>query len=78
MTPFPHTEKHLSQLPALQLLANLGYRILRPQEALQERQGKTDNIDLLKQLTEQYRIQKRGLMQKLLTGEWRNNKRKYL
>ena len=44
MTPFPHTEKHLSQLPALQLLANLGYRILRPQEALQERQGKTDNV----------------------------------
>lgn len=30
-------------------------------------------IDLLKQLTEQYRKQKRGLMQKLLTGEWRVN-----
>ena len=28
-------------------------------------------IDLLKQLTEQYRTQKRGLMQKLLTGKWR-------
>ena len=28
-------------------------------------------IDLLKQLAEQYRTQKRGLMQKLLTGEWR-------
>ena len=28
-------------------------------------------IDLLKQLTEQYRTQKRGLMQKLLTGTWR-------
>ena len=27
--------------------------------------------DLLKQLAEQYRIQKRGLMQKLLTGKWR-------
>ena len=46
MTPFPHTEKHLSQLPALQLLASLGYRILRPQEALQERQGKTSNVVL--------------------------------
>ncbi len=28
-------------------------------------------INLLKQLSEQYRTQKRGLMQKLLTGEWR-------
>ena len=28
-------------------------------------------IDVLKQLDEQYRIQKRGLMQKLLTGKWR-------
>jgi len=30
-------------------------------------------IDLLKQLTYEYRKQKRGLMQKLLTGEWRVN-----
>ena len=30
-----------------------------------------DEIDLLNQLAEQYRTQKRGLMQKLLTGEWR-------
>ena len=30
-----------------------------------------EEIDLLKQLAEQYRTQKRGLMQKLLTGEWR-------
>ena len=28
-------------------------------------------IDLLKQLSEKYKTQKRGLMQKLLTGEWR-------
>lgn len=28
-------------------------------------------IDLLKQLAEQYKTQKRGLMQKMLTGEWR-------
>lgn len=28
-------------------------------------------IDLLKQLVEKYKTQKRGLMQKLLTGEWR-------
>lgn len=31
----------------------------------------TKEIDLLKQLAEKYRVQKRGLMQKLLTGEWR-------
>ena len=28
-------------------------------------------IDLLKQLLEKYKTQKRGLMQKLLTGVWR-------
>ena len=28
-------------------------------------------IDLLKQLLEKYKSQKRGLMQKMLTGEWR-------
>ena len=31
-------------------------------------------ITLLKQLAEKYRIQKRGLMQKLLTGKWRISK----
>jgi len=30
-----------------------------------------NEIDLLKQLAEKYKIQKRGLMQKMLTGEWR-------
>ena len=30
-----------------------------------------EEIDILKQLAEQYRTQKRGLMQKLLTGKWR-------
>ncbi|MDL2268918.1 restriction endonuclease subunit S [Desulfosarcina sp. OttesenSCG-928-A07] len=28
-------------------------------------------IDLLKQVVEKYKVQKRGLMQKMLTGEWR-------
>ena len=28
-------------------------------------------IDLLKHLAEKYKTQKQGLMQKLLTGEWR-------
>ena len=30
-------------------------------------------IDLLKQLADKYKTQKRGLMQKMLTGEWRVN-----
>jgi type I restriction enzyme S subunit len=30
-----------------------------------------EEINLLKQLAEKYKIQKRGLMQKMLTGEWR-------
>jgi len=30
-----------------------------------------NEIDLLKQLAEKYKTQKRGLMQKMLTGEWR-------
>lgn len=30
-------------------------------------------IDILKQLSEKYKLQKRGLMQKLLTGKWRVN-----
>ncbi len=30
-----------------------------------------DDIDLLKQLADKFKTQKRGLMQKLLTGEWR-------
>jgi type I restriction enzyme, S subunit len=32
-----------------------------------------EEIKILKQLAEKYRVQKRGLMQKLLTGEWRVN-----
>jgi type I restriction enzyme S subunit len=30
-----------------------------------------EEIDLLKQLSDKYKTQKRGLMQKMLTGEWR-------
>jgi len=33
-----------------------------------------DEITLLKKLSEKYKKQKRGLMQKLLTGEWRVRK----
>ena len=33
-----------------------------------------EEINLLKKLADQYRTQKRGLMQKLLSGEWCKNK----
>lgn len=49
-------EDHISQIPALQLLQNLGYQYLTPEEALLLRGGKTTNVlldDILrKQLKE--------------------------
>jgi type I restriction enzyme R subunit len=39
-------EDHISQIPALQLLQNLGYQYLTPEEALQFRGGKTTNVIL--------------------------------
>ena len=43
---FQFNEKYLSQIPALQLLINLGYQYLSPKEALEERQNKTSNVVL--------------------------------
>src|SRR5438445_5290722 len=37
-------EDHISQVPALQLLQNLGYVYLRPQEIHLERKGKLSNV----------------------------------
>ncbi|MBK8805618.1 MAG: type I restriction endonuclease subunit R [Bacteroidales bacterium] len=39
-------EDHISQIPALQLLQNLGYQYLTPEDALQFRGGKTTNVIL--------------------------------
>lgn len=39
-------EDHISQVPALQLLVNLGYAYLAPEEALNARGGKTSNVIL--------------------------------
>ena len=54
-------EDHISQIPALQLLQNLGYQYLTPDEALQFRGNKTTNVlldDVLrKQLKEINSIQ---------------------
>ena len=61
---FRFNEKHLSQIPALQLLANLGYRYLTPTEALAMRGGRLANVlleevlrDSLKRIN---RIQHKG------------------
>ena len=37
-------EDHISQIPALQLLQNMGYQYLTPEEALQYRGNKTTNV----------------------------------
>ena len=43
-------EDHISQIPALQLLINLGFKYLTPDEALSLRSGKTSNVILEKVL----------------------------
>lgn len=48
-------EDHVSQVPALQLLQNLGYTYLRPQEAFLERKGKLGNVLLEGILADQLR-----------------------
>ena len=50
---FKFNETYLSQVPALQLLVALGYRCLPPDEALEERGGKTGNVLLEGILREQ-------------------------
>ena len=44
MTNFETNEKHLSQIPALQLLINLGFEYITPAEAIYERQERTSNV----------------------------------
>lgn len=45
-------EDHISQIPALQLLQNLGYTYLSPDEVLKERQNKLSNV-ILEDILEQ-------------------------
>ena len=64
MDGFRFDEKYLSQIPALQLLVNLGYQYLTPAEALFARGGKTGNVLLEEILRDQLkklnRIQHKG------------------
>ncbi len=64
MDSFRFDEKYLSQIPALQVLVNLGYQYLTPAEALAARGGKAGNLLLEEILREQLktlnRIQHKG------------------
>lgn len=64
MDSFRFDEKTLSQIPALQLLINLGYQYLTPAEALAARGGRAGNVLLEEVLREQLkklnRIQHKG------------------
>lgn len=64
MDSFRFDEKYLSQLPALQVLVNLGYQYLTPAEALAARAGRASNVLLEEILREQLkklnRIQHKG------------------
>jgi type I restriction enzyme, R subunit len=53
MTKFQFDEKHLSQIPALQILINLGFEYIVPEQSLAERQGKPANVLLEGILREQ-------------------------
>jgi type I restriction enzyme R subunit len=44
MGSFKFNEKYLSQIPALQVLINLGFEYLPPENVSAERQGKTGNV----------------------------------
>lgn len=61
---FRFDEKFLSQIPALQVLVNLGYQYLTPAEALAARGGRASNVLLEEVLREQLkklnRIQHKG------------------
>lgn len=48
-------EDHISQIPAIQLLCNMGYTYVSPQEALKERNEKTSNVILESILEKQLR-----------------------
>jgi len=64
MSAFPFDEKRLSQVPALQMLVNLGYTYLTPSQALAARGGKPGQVLLEEVLRERLkknnRIHARG------------------
>jgi hypothetical protein len=61
-------EDHISQIPALQLLINMGYNYLNQGEVLKTAD---QEITLLTSQRNQLQLHKNGLMQQLLTGKKR-------
>ena len=59
MKTFHFNEKYLSQIPALQVLINLGFEYLPPEKALEERQNKSGNVLLEGILRQQLKKQNR-------------------
>jgi len=55
MSNFQINEKHLSQIPALQLLIGLGFEFLTPAEVLCGRQDRTSNVLLENILHNQFK-----------------------
>lgn len=72
MDSFRFNEKHLSQIPALQLLVNLGLTYLTPEQALGQRIGKQGNVLLEDILRE--RLKKNNRVMQVLDGKLLNFK----
>ena len=58
---YPHFSEVKMPLPSIEEQERIAETLSSAQQ----------EIDLLKQLVEKYKTQKRGLMQKMLTGQWR-------
>ena len=69
-------EDHISQIPALQLLINTGYKYLTPKEALEERNGKNSGVILEgileKQLKRINKIEFKGKEYEFSSGNIKN------
>lgn len=63
-------EDHISQVPALQLLINMGYQYLSPQEALAARGGKTSQVLLENILKQQLQKMNRTKLSSSQTGRF--------
>ena len=80
MSYFQINEKHLSQIPALQLLVGLGFEFVTPLESIRERLGRTSNVllenILRNQLKELNRIQYKGCEYLFSEGEEKGIRKK--
>jgi len=70
MDGFHFNEKYLSQIPALKVVANLGFTCLTPEQTLSQRGGKQDNVLLEDILRE--RLKKNNRVMQVLDGKLLN------